>query len=129
MPGGNRMGPMGQGPMTGRALGRCTGGDVPGPFGGPFGRGGAGGGFMGGRGFAAGGWRHRNWFYATGLPGWLRGWRGWPGAARSYLSGLPREAELASLKQQATGFEQALDEVKARIQELEQPADTSSARR
>mgnify|MGYP006307327031 CR=1 FL=1 len=30
MPGGNRRGPEGQGPMTGRGLGYCSGNDAPG---------------------------------------------------------------------------------------------------
>ena len=30
MPGGDRTGPMGQGPMTGRAMGDCRGNDYPG---------------------------------------------------------------------------------------------------
>lgn len=30
MPGGDRTGPLGQGPMTGRAAGYCAGSDVPG---------------------------------------------------------------------------------------------------
>jgi hypothetical protein len=67
MPGGNRMGPMGQGPMTGRRRGWCGGANVLANdtgngchFG--MGRG-------GGRGR---GWRHRNWFHTTGLTGLQR---------------------------------------------------------
>lgn len=76
MPRGDRTGPMGMGPRTGRAAGYCAGNEAagymsPGPGGG-FGVGfGRGRGF-GGRGAGDGGhgWRHR--FYATGLPGWSR---------------------------------------------------------
>ena len=45
MPGGDRTGPMGMGPMTGRAAGYCAGYPVPGflnRFGGGFGRAGVG---------------------------------------------------------------------------------------
>ena len=79
MPGGNRMGPMGQGPMTGRGMGWCGGAnarvDMPprGPWVG-MGRG-------GGRG---GGWRHRHWYHATGLTGWQRAQMGWPGPGASF---------------------------------------------
>jgi len=64
MPGGDRTGPIGAGPRTGRGLGYCGSYDAPGfadPAFGP-GRGwrrGRGGGF---------GWRHR--FFATGQAGW-----------------------------------------------------------
>ena len=64
MPRGDRTGPMGMGPMTGRGLGYCAGFAGPG-----FTRGGGRG--MGrGMGFGGRGWR--NWFHATGLPGWMR---------------------------------------------------------
>ncbi len=56
MPFGNRTGPMGQGPMTGRGLGFCSGSPSPGYTKPSFGR---------GRGF-------RNWYRATGSNGWQR---------------------------------------------------------
>jgi len=67
MPGGDGTGPMGFGPMTGRAAGYCAGFPVPG-FMNPWG----GGGFWGrgrGRGFGGG------WGRGFGR-GWGRGW-GW----------------------------------------------------
>jgi len=74
MPRGNRMGPGGQGPMTGRGAGYCAGYGAPG-----FASPGPGGGFGGGRSWGGrGGWRHRNWFGASGLPGWMRAWAGAP---------------------------------------------------
>ena len=100
MPGGDGTGPMGMGPMTGRAAGYCAGYGMPGyanpitgRWAGPYGYGWGvrapywGGGFGYGRGFGFGrgrgggrGWRHR--FYATGLPGWARaGWYGPPAYA------------------------------------------------
>ena len=65
MPGGDRTGPMGLGPMTGRAAGYCAGYPVPGFMNAVGGRGFGGWGGRGGRG-------RRNWFYATGLTGWQR---------------------------------------------------------
>lgn len=64
MPGGDRMGPRGLGPVTGRAAGFCVGGEGPGwtsPMPGPgFGCGGARGRGGWGRGCGGGGgWRHR----------------------------------------------------------------------
>ncbi len=63
MPRGNRMGPAGLGPMTGRGMGYCAGFSVPGFLNraGGF----AYGGFGRGRGF-------RNMYYMTGLPAWAR---------------------------------------------------------
>ena len=112
MPGRNGKGPTGQGPMTGRGMGWCGGAnataDVP-PRGPGFGMG-----WGGGRG---GGWRHRNWFQATGLTGWQRAWMGLDFGA-AYEPDFSREQKLAELKQQASALEQALSEMKARIQEL-----------
>ena len=117
------MGPMGQGPMTGRAAGYCAGYTAPG-FMHPVSAGGSRGGRgWGGGGGARGGQRHRHWYYATGLPGWQRAWMGWSGAGASFPGAFPpahsREDELAALKQQATNVEQALDELRTRIQQLE----------
>jgi len=71
MPGGDRRGPEGQGPRTGRAAGFCAGNDEPGFMSRGWGRGGG-----GGRGRGGGGWGRRNRFRATGLTGWQRGQRG-----------------------------------------------------
>lgn len=90
MPGGDRTGPGGEGPRSGRALGYCTGAGMPGSVAAPGGgrRGGRGGcrgwsragswnaadEWAPGAGWRAGGGRGwRNWFHATGLPGWMRG--------------------------------------------------------
>jgi hypothetical protein len=124
MPRGDGTGPAGMGPMTGRAAGYCAGYPVPG-FMNPVG----GRGYWGwGRGRGGGrGWR--NWYYATGLPGWARagyGWPAWGGVAGPYAYGgapfaptITVEQELAGLKQQADYFQDALDEIKKRIEELE----------
>jgi len=135
MPGGDRTGPMGMGPMTGRAAGYCAGYPVPGfmnPYGGRgFGGGGWGRGF-GGRGGGRG-WRHG--YYATGLPGWARaGWgapawgapawgvpaAGWGMAPWAPTApGTVPETELEALKAQAKYLENSLGEIRKRVQELE----------
>ena len=120
MPGGDRTGPLGMGPMTGRAAGYCAGYPVPG-----FANSIPGCGFWGwGRG---GGRGRRNWYYATGLPGWARGARGWPslssaipyGGVAPYTPTVTKEQELSALKEQADYFENTLDEIKKRVEELE----------
>ena len=130
MPGGDRTGPWGAGPMTGRAAGFCAGYDVPGYMNPAFGRGFGGGRGRGyGRGFGMGGgrgWRHH--YYATGLPGWARG-RAYPYA---HPVGFPADfgtatnvkatqaEELAHLKEQARYFKEALGDIETRIDELGQ---------
>ena len=117
MPGGDRTGPGGMGPMTGRAAGFCAGYSVPGyanPVGGRgMGMGwGRGGGFGRGRGF---GWGRARY----GLPAY--------GSAvnpYAYGGGVPFEPtiapqqELDSLKGQAEYLEDSLDGIKKRIEEL-----------
>jgi uncharacterized protein DUF5320 len=64
MPGGDKTGPSGMGPMTGRGVGFCAGSNAPGYMNSGFGR---------GRGMGGGGGRgRRNQFLATGQPGWMR---------------------------------------------------------
>lgn len=114
MPGGDRTGPAGLGPMTGRSAGLCAGSSVPGymnPVGGR-GYGGRGRGFWG-RGGGRG-WRNR--YYATGLPGWARagfGFLGIPAPA------VPAEQELTGLKQQAESMQDSLSQINKRIEQLE----------
>lgn len=116
MPGGDRTGPIGMGPMTGRAAGFCAGYPVPGYMNPVGGRG-----FFGrGRGFGGGGWGRRNWYYATGLPGWAR--TGYAGAAYEGVpiaSRFSTQQELDALKGQAEYLEDALNGIKKRIEELE----------
>ena len=142
MPGGDGTGPGGMGPMTGRAAGYCAGYPVPG-FMNPI----PGRGFWGwGRG--GGGWGRRNWFYATGLTGWQRAGYGYPAFggvpyatpyaapnaptvggvpygvpyAAPYTPTVTREQEVEMLKGQAEYFEDALEGIKKRIEELESQA-------
>ena len=129
MPGGDRRGPLGLGPRTGRAAGYCAGYPVPGfmnPISGPglWGRG-----WGGGRGWRGGGRGHRNWFYATGLPGWARSGYGYPALGGSVLGYSPAapapyaasspEQELEALRSQAEHLDRALDAVRQRIGKLE----------
>ena len=120
MPRGDGTGPAGMGPMTGRAAGYCAGYPVPGfmnPVGGRGyggrGRGFRGGGFGRGRGF---GWAGAGYGYPA-----------WGGAVASPYAPYPGsvaptptpEQELAGLKQQTEYFENALGEIKKRIEQLE----------
>ncbi len=137
MPGGDGTGPGGFGPMTGRAAGYCAGYPMPGFMNPIPGRGfGGGGRGFGGRGR---GWRH--WYWATGLPGWAGAPMGLPasggapydpygyppygmtypyGAGYSPYGGpVSQEQELDALKGQAEYFEDALDGIRKRIEELE----------
>ena len=117
MPGGDRTGPMGAGPMTGRAAGYCAGYSMPGYAGPGYGRG-LGLGLGWGRGWGRGrGWR--NWYHATGLPRWARfggapAWRYGP-----YPEPITREQEVESLKAQAGWLKQELDAVNRCLEELE----------
>ena len=108
MPGGDGTGPMGMGPMTGRAFGFCAGYGAPGYMNQIPQRG-----FRAGLGCGrrfGGGWR--NMFHATGLPGWAR-------VGVPYAATPAPEQELAVLKQQADNFGNALEEIRKRIQEIE----------
>ena len=118
MPYGDRTGPMGDGPLTGRGAGFCAGLDRPGSMNPNRGFGfrmGGGGGF-GGRGFG-----HRNQFYATGLPGWARGGRYFrpdfdPEPIEMEYS---KEEEMKVLKSQSKALERSLKALNKRIAELE----------
>lgn len=138
MPGGDRTGPLGTGPMTGRGLGICAGYGIPGyanpGFGRGFGRGWGRGGF--GRGFGPGGgrgWRHQ--YYATGIPGWGRGYGRYYAYPPEYpfvqgdpvVAGEVQEDELAYLKQQARYFKKTLGDISKRIDELESEAKDREA--
>ena len=122
MPGGDRTGPAGMGPMTGRGAGYCAGYPEPGYAGFAFGRG-----FGHGRG---GGRGRRNRFYATGLPGWQRAAYGYPAyggdmpynmpySPAPYTARVSKEDELNALKGQAEYFEDSLQGIKKRMAELE----------
>jgi len=103
MPRGDRTGPQGAGPKTGRGLGYCSGYEIPDfadlAFGPGFGwKRGRGGGF---------GWRHR--FLATGLPGWR-----YPRYAPP-----TKEETLSALKTEADWLKDQLENIHKHIDELE----------
>ena len=118
MPGGDGTGPMGAGPMTGRAAGYCAGYGTPG-YANPI-RGRAwGGGRFGfgagaGRGFGGRGWRNR--FYATGVPGWARA-----GGYAPYAYGPPAspEAELEMLQAQEKQLADTLENLRKRVEQIQ----------
>ncbi len=124
MPAGNGTGPMGMGPMTGRAAGYCGGYGVPG-YANPIP--GRGYGFWGGgRGSFVRGRGHRHWYYATGLPFWARhaAYGPMPFAALQYAAApyaptMTPEQELTYLKDQAEYLANSMDEIQQRITELE----------
>jgi len=138
MPGGDRTGPGGMGPMTGRAAGYCAGYSAPGYANPVAGRGYGGWGRGGGGG---GGWGRRNWYYATGLTGWQRAAYGYPAAAGApyappagvppagapyvapYAQGPTREQEMEMLKSQAEYLGEALKNIDKRLEELQAAAE------
>lgn len=119
MPGGDRTGPSGMGPMTGRGAGYCAGYATPG-YANPWGR----------RCFeksACGSGRgHRHWFYATGLPFWARGGYGCGYPGMSAWGQAPvepacaAEQEREALSKQAEALEDQLKALNKRLAELEE---------
>ncbi len=119
MPGGDRTGPLGLGPMTGRAAGYCAGYSVPGYANPISGR---------GRGFGFGcGWgTGRIWGRGRSLGrGYGRGF-GWQWTAYPYSYGDPsypaeinpqQEAEM--LKEQAKAMQEEINAINQHIKDLE----------
>ena len=117
MPGGDRTGPLGMGPMTGRAAGYCAGYGVPGYINPIPGRGfsGRGRGWFGrgmGRGFGRG---RGMGYFAGGFPGW--GYYGTP--VPTYAPELSPEEEITLLKEDAEVLKQQLKELQGYIDTLE----------
>ena len=113
MPRGDGTGPMGMGPMTGRAAGYCAGYAAPG-FVNPGGRGlgmarGRGGGF--GMGMA--------WRRGRG-GGFARGRFVTPLSPAAYAAAPSREDELDMLRSQADWLKEQIDAINQRIGELDQ---------
>ena len=123
MPGGDSTGPLGQGPMTGRALGYCAGSTVPDYMNPALGRGygnrGRGCGFRGrGRGVERGLGRR---YYDTGIPGRARTFGDFsqPGPQRApYARSMTREQKMGLLREQASYFNETLEDIKKRIKKL-----------
>jgi hypothetical protein len=105
MPAGDGTGPMGMGPMTGRASGYCAGYGAPGAWNPAGGRG------MGyGRGFGMG--RGRAWRRGFGGAGFV------PPAEAAWAAP-DREQELRMLRSQSDQLSRTLEEVRNRIEALE----------
>ena len=110
MPGGDGTGPLGLGPMTGRAMGYCAGFPVPGYLNPGYGRG--------------RGW----WGFGRGL-GWRRGWAypygAYPyGAYPAAFPAVPFAADAAGseaefLRNRAKFLEEELGALKQRLETLE----------
>jgi len=120
MPRGDGTGPVGMGPMTGRAAGYCAGYEVPG-YANPapgrgFGMGFGGGRGARGRGFGGGGRGWRNRAYAAGAPGWAP----FGGYAAPYPTPDPA-VEKQALESQAEALRSELDAIKKRLSEIETP--------
>lgn len=120
MPGGDKTGPRGLGAMTGRGMGYCAGYNVPGymnPGVNPRARGA----FGFGRGMGMGMGRGNRWgFYATGQPGWARGYYpgGYFGPGYAASTTVSRADEMQYLKGQAEMLTKELEAIKSRIDEL-----------
>ena len=113
MPRGDRTGPYGAGPMTGRAAGYCAGYSVPGYANPRFGYG-RGYGRGGGRGFGRGWGR-----------GWGRRWYAYPQAYPQVVQPPTPEQEVTNLETyhkdliaEKADLEKEIDDIKARIADL-----------
>ncbi len=123
MPRGDRRGPDGAGPMTGRGMGYCAGYDAPGYVRPGVGYGGRGGGYM--RGGYGRGMRHGRGGYGYG--GWGPGWGAYGAAAYpvvppavpvSVRPPTPGE-EADALQAQAEYLEEALKDVQRRLNDMQ----------
>lgn len=113
MPRGDQTGPMGLGPMTGRAAGLCAGYTAPGCLN-SIPRCGEGRYFQRGVGFGRrGGFGFRNRFFATGIPG-----RAWFNASAGAFTQADPDREKQALKNQADALSAELEAIKKRLDEL-----------
>ena len=107
MPGGDRTGPRGEGPMTGRAQGFCAGHDAPGYLNS---------GWPWGQGFP--GQARRRWRFRGGAGSRLRG--GFYGPYRESFMGVSErtmiENQIRILKDQVSHLEDQLDRLKSEDQ-------------
>jgi hypothetical protein len=75
------------------------------------------------------GWRH--WYYATGLPGWMRTQMGYPAWGAGvypytpypYAPEITPQQEAEMLKKQAQGMQEEITIINERINELEKLAE------
>jgi hypothetical protein len=111
MPFGDRTGPLGLGPRTGRAMGYCAGFPGPGSMN-----------LIPGRGWYGFGRGWRNWYRLTGLPGWARAGYDYPTFAEfeyPYGSDFTDREEVDILRDQAEFLKKQLDNIQTRISTLE----------
>ncbi len=111
MPSGDRTGPMGQGPMTGRSSGFCAGYDTPGYVKGSGG--GMGRGFRFGRGRGRGSGRGRN--YGGGFTGFFPGF--------SWGHSISKDDEISMLKSRAEYLKRSQKDIEKRLGELEKESE------
>lgn len=115
MPRGDRTGPAGMGPMTGRGAGYCAGYSVPGFANPAFSRG-LGFGFGRGLGLGFRGGRGGGWGRGGGIP--YAGYGYAAPFAVPYAAAPTHEQEIDALQGQANYFEDALADIKKRLNEL-----------
>ncbi len=106
MPGGNRMGPRGEGPQTGRGLGYCAENEQPDYAGSQTRQ-------RFGRGFRRGG-RGRGWGNRFNADFWSG-----QGGGRFFAQPISQDQNVDSLKAQAQELQNALQGLQARLAELE----------
>ena len=121
MPGGDRTGPAGQGPMTGRGAGFCAGSFVGG-YANPTFRLGFGGGFRGGRGLRGRGlgrqrWGGRNWPDSDRSPD-LRASRG-ASAELPEEAPVQRESRKAQLERRLAILQSQVASIQGQLSELD----------
>lgn len=125
MPRGDRTGPAGMGPMTGRGVGYCAGYDTPGylnPVGGRMG-----GGFGRGRanrpapGMGGRGRGRMNMYYATGHPGWAR--YGYPNPLTYY----PNTPYQPTKEEEMEYLKSAYDDLKKQLELIDERLETLKA--
>lgn len=108
MPGGDRTGPVGMGPMSGRGAGFCAGAPVPGYMnpGAAYGR---------GMGYSRGGRGYRRLYSYRGFPAAAH--FGFPGYGTAYMPVQPAVDEKELLSSQAEYLENQLQLVKKLLKE------------
>jgi hypothetical protein len=134
MPGMNRTGPLGEGPMTGRGAGPCAGSGRSGSMHSSYGGWAGGRGRGGGRRFAGGGqgWRHQ--YHATGQLGRVGGY----GPRHAFDTGPhsnvgvatqnrpARTDETAYLQAQARSLKASLAAIESRLAQLGREPDSEA---
>ena len=113
MPWGDRTGPLGYGPMSGRAAGYCAGYPMPG-YANPVPGGGFGMGFGRGRGFGGGRGRWARW---RGQPMYFDEAGSWGGAFRPFSP----KTERAVIEEQLEFLQDQIKRVQERLEQLTEP--------